>query len=281
MDTLRTERRPADEYGAIFEPSTKGRFFPTPLARGPWDPNALHGGAVAGLFAHALEQHEFDAEQFVARLTIELLRPVPLRPLVMKLSTVRPGRKVTWIDAELRTDEGDLVACARALRVQRFATERFDVGDAAIAPVEPIPGPDSVPEAPIGISDQIGFWNAQEFRLVKGDWIQPGPGAAWFRLLIPIAAGHTLTQLERVAAAADFGGGVGNPVRGSKAGTINAELTIHLHRPAAGHWVGLDSRAWAHPQGGAMCESVLHDVDGGVGRCSQAMVVVADVPWDR
>ena len=35
-----------------------GRFIPTEQARGPWDPQALHGGAPAALIVTALERHE-------------------------------------------------------------------------------------------------------------------------------------------------------------------------------------------------------------------------------
>src|SRR5262245_17649752 len=40
---------PIDQYRALFERDGE-RFAPTPLARGPWDPNALHGGAPSALF---------------------------------------------------------------------------------------------------------------------------------------------------------------------------------------------------------------------------------------
>ena len=39
-----------ERYGALFE-RNGNTYTPTPLARGPWDPNALHGGAPAALFA--------------------------------------------------------------------------------------------------------------------------------------------------------------------------------------------------------------------------------------
>src|SRR5262245_50096825 len=45
------------EHGALFD--RRGEMFvPTPLARGPWDPNALHGGAPSALFAFVLGRHD-------------------------------------------------------------------------------------------------------------------------------------------------------------------------------------------------------------------------------
>ena len=77
------------------------RYVPTPLTRGPWDPNALHGGAPSALFAHVCEQHDPGPAAFVARLTVELMRPVPLAPLTLSVDTIRPGRKVQWLAASL------------------------------------------------------------------------------------------------------------------------------------------------------------------------------------
>ena len=56
-------------------------FVPTELARGPWDPNAQHGGAPAALLARAIEAEA--GELAVARLTYEFLRPVPLEPVAV------------------------------------------------------------------------------------------------------------------------------------------------------------------------------------------------------
>ena len=40
---------------ALFTVLDDGRVQATELARGPWDPDALHGGPVAALAARALE----------------------------------------------------------------------------------------------------------------------------------------------------------------------------------------------------------------------------------
>ncbi len=41
---------------AIFHASDDGRYEPTALAVGPWDPDALHGGPPCALLAGALER---------------------------------------------------------------------------------------------------------------------------------------------------------------------------------------------------------------------------------
>ena len=76
---------------ALFEPDGD-RLIPTDFARGPWDPRALHGGPTGALLARAIESAPTDGIAFeVARLTVELLRPVPVEPLVLAAEVVRPG----------------------------------------------------------------------------------------------------------------------------------------------------------------------------------------------
>jgi len=266
---------PIDEHSSLFEREggSGARYQPTPFARGPWDPDALHGGPVAALFAHAIEAHEpGDVPPFVARLTVELLRPVPLVPLTVTTATLRPGRKVGWVDAAMTDDHGRTVAVARALRTHRL-DPALDVGDAANPPVPRLSPPHAAPPATLGVLNHVGFWSANEFALVAGAWDTPGPAGAWLRLRVALVAGATLSPLERVCAAADFGSGLGNPVRMSNSGAINPEITVHVHRHARGEWIGLESTAWAHGDGAGLCETRLFDEHGPIGRGTQALLV--------
>jgi len=75
----------------VRDPSDPNLYHPTGLTRGPWSPDAQHGGPPAALLAMALEAHDddkaprnppdSDEANFAARLNVELLRPVPLTPL--------------------------------------------------------------------------------------------------------------------------------------------------------------------------------------------------------
>src|ERR687892_687717 len=66
-------------------------FVPTEHTRGPWDPRHQHGGAVAALVARAVERTA-GPDFGVTRLTVELMRPVPLETLAIDVSVPRPGR---------------------------------------------------------------------------------------------------------------------------------------------------------------------------------------------
>ena len=58
----------------------------------------------------------------LARITLELLRPVPVAPLLVTSSLVRPGRRVQLVDTVVEAG-GIEVAWSRALRI-RVAPEQ-------------------------------------------------------------------------------------------------------------------------------------------------------------
>ena len=63
----------------------------TPMTRGPWDNRFQHGGPPAALVAGAVER--FAGDYRVARLSIELLRPVPIAPVRVEVRSLG-GRTV-------------------------------------------------------------------------------------------------------------------------------------------------------------------------------------------
>jgi hypothetical protein len=122
-------------------------------------------------------------------------------------------------------------------------------------------------------SDEPSFaLSAMEMR-APGDPRAPGPGRVWMRLRLPLVAGEEPTPLARLAATADFGNGISAVLPFERFLFINADLTIHLHRPPRGEWIGLDAHTLLHTGGTGLAESVIHDVDGPVGRAFQTLVV--------
>jgi hypothetical protein len=106
---------------------------PTEYARGPWSPNALHGGPVAALFARSMEAVPAETMErpLLARLTVELERPVGLAPIQVRTRLVRPGYKVELLDA-LASQAGKVVARARGLRLRQL-TEAGTVPEVGLA----------------------------------------------------------------------------------------------------------------------------------------------------
>jgi len=257
---------------AIFLPDGDG-FLPTPLARGPWTPDAQHGGAPAALLARLVERFEDGERTFVARLTLELLRPVPLARLGARTRFLRPGKKVQLVEASLLAGETEVVRCT-ALRIRREAVPL----PADLPSPPPPPGPDggqaSLPPWAEQVQYEAFHRRAVEHRFVAGSFVEPGPATDWIRLRVPVVAGEEPSPLCRVAAAADFGNGVSwvlNRTDGYQ--FINPDLTVYLHRHPAGEWVCLDAVSLIGPQGTGLAESRLFDERGALGRSVQSLLI--------
>src|SRR5262249_40062781 len=150
------------------------RFVPSDLARGPWTPQAQHGGAPAALLAHLIERFEGGEVMFVARLTIELLRPVPIAPLAPRTRLLRPGRKVQLVEASPLADDVEVARCT-ALRIRRAPTPLPDELLRSPMPAGPANGLDTMPPWTAAIAYR-GFHNAAvEHRFVTGTFAEPGP----------------------------------------------------------------------------------------------------------
>lgn len=260
---------------SLFEPVEGGGWLPTPYSRGPWSPDALHGGPVAALLAGACESAgQGEVTWQPARLSIELLRPVPVAPLRLDAKVVRPGRKVQLVDATLATADGTEVASARLLRVRE---EEVDSPSTTGGQVPP-PAPGGIePTLPDALYD--AFHNrGVEHRFVAGAFAEPGPATDWIRLRVPVVPDAEPTPLQRVAAAADFGNGVSRVVEFTELLFINPDLTIHLHRQPAGEWVAIEAVTWMERRGLALAESRLWDEAGPLGRSLQSLLIDRRTP---
>lgn len=252
---------------ALFEPDGTGRFRPTDLARGPWDPDALHGGPVAALAARAAEQVDSPGPVRLVRLTLELLRPVPLDTLTVEAVAARPGRRVQLVDVTVSAGTV-AVAWARGLRIRLGE----DVGSTSAG--EPPPAPEQARVAP-GLHDAYrAFHNAgAELRFVGGRFDRLGPARVWVRLAAPVVPGEEPSPFQRVAAAADFGNGVSSVLSFEHHVFINPDLTVHVERPPVGEWVCLDAVTDLGPGGTGLASSRIWDRIGPVGRAVQSLLV--------
>jgi hypothetical protein len=251
---------------ALYERRAPGVFVPSRLTQGPWSPDAQHGGPVAALLAGLIESVPTDQPMQVVRLTVELLRPVPLRPLSASVTVTRPGKRVQLLDAHLVADDAE-VAAARALRIR---VAKLDVPDDPAG--EPIPPPVVGVVPPPG-NVTVPYAEAVELRFLDGGWDVPGPVRMWSRLLIPVVGGEQPSPLQRTAAAADFGNGVSSVLDFTTHVFINPDLTVSLSRVPAGEWVGFDVVTRLSPEGFGLAESAIFDVTGTVGRATQSLFV--------
>jgi acyl-Coa thioesterase superfamily protein/acyl-CoA thioesterase superfamily protein len=250
---------------SFYEPLGDGRFASTSHTSGPWDPAFQHAGPPAALLGRALERCEPRDGFVLARLTYEILRPVPVAEVEVAARVIRPGRSVELLEGELSAG-GEPVMTVRAWRV--LGSTAPTVADDA--PLPPRPAEETPPPAEL---DQFGYGKAVELRFAAGGWHQPGPATVWTRLRVPLVPGEEPTGVQRVLAVADSGNGVSAVLSWNEWLFINPELTVHLRREPRGEWICLDAATTLTEGGAGLARSTLSDDDGVVGNGSQALFV--------
>jgi Acyl-CoA thioesterase N-terminal domain/Acyl-CoA thioesterase C-terminal domain len=265
---------------SLFEPDGPDRWVPTELARGPWDPRACHGGPVSALLTRLIERTVGDTpvEWQIARLTIELTRPVPVgRSLSVQTEIERDGRKVSLVAARLLDGDTE-VARARSLRIR---TKELDLSDEA---VQPLPDPPGTPAEGMvqrvvwAVDEHVAFHkDACEHRFTESGWDTPGPVGVWIKLLVPVVPDEEPSGAQRAAAAADFGNGVSGGLPFERYTYINPDLTVHLMRTPVGEWIGMRTASYygtgTRSSGAGFAESALYDADGRLGRSVQSLIL--------
>lgn len=253
----------------LFLPIDDDTFQPTDLTRGPWSPLSQHGGPPSALLARAVESTE-PSSMFVARFTVEFIRPVPLVPLSVASRVTRPGRRVQMVEATL-TAEGEIVARAMALRIR--VHDGINLPPEAAGPVEILEPPDTVESVRLVPVDWENFGDALDTRPLVGGLTEPGPSVAWIRLKVPLVQGEEPSSLQRVLVAADCGNGISSAVDINRYIFINPDLTVYQHRSALGEWIGLDALTRLESHGSGLAEAALFDGSGRFGRSLQSLYV--------
>jgi hypothetical protein len=210
-------------------------------------------------------------DMMIARFTCEILRPIPVGELTVAARLARPGRSVELLEATM-TAGGREVARATAWRVSKTAD--VCVASRLTAP----PGLPDKPSAPPPVSWGDGYLSAIEWRGVHGSFRAPGPATIWGRMRYPLVPDEEPGPLERVLAIADSGNGASWELDITRWHFINPELTVHLHRQAAGEWICLDAQTTISPGGAGLATSVLSDLDGPVGVGAQSLLIAPRPP---
>jgi hypothetical protein len=250
-------------------------FIPTILTQGPWDPRAQHGGPVAGLLASVVETTPALVPMQIVRLTVDLLRPVPLERLDVERQVVREGKRIQAVEVLLLCGS-DLVARCSALRIRVGA----DVSAGAPPATEaPLPGPEDAIPPPIINTYVPGIRRAVDLRRVPPD-LAGGRSITWIEVRVPVVAGKVTDGVPLLAVAADFTSLTGAPDAGRRYVAINGDLNIHLLRPPRGPWFALDGTTVFSTTGVGQSDARLHDLQGPVGTASCAQVV-DDRPSER
>jgi hypothetical protein len=208
-----TAHRPTSQIApsdpeAYYLPRGNGRYEPTRATESPWDRNAQHGGPPAALLAHVIER-TIDGPLRIARISVDILGPIPLREVVVEVSTVKPGRRVHLTEARM-TVAGRVAVTARAWHIA--------AGERPPATGEEQNVPPQLPPMPMpqrfypGLEDW-GYGRSIEWRFTRGSLDSLGPADVWARVRLPLVDGLALTGQDRVLITPDSANGLSCPCR--------------------------------------------------------------------
>jgi acyl-CoA thioesterase len=190
------------------------------------------------------------------RLTVDLFRPPPLRPVTVSTRPLREGNRIRVVEGSVASD-GVEVARASAVMLRRAEQP---AGQVWTPPDWDMPPPEAAGRAaPFGPPPGDGRSTAERRR-------------TWFRDEGQLVAGEEMSPFVRVALAADLT----NPFANS--GTnglnfINADITLYLHRLPVSEWIGFEVASHRSADGIAVGACTLYDIDGAIGQtvvCSVA-----------
>lgn len=239
----------------------------SPAAGGPWDAKLQHGAAPSSLICWAVERLPAPVPMRVARLTVDLMRPVPVAPLTVETEVLREGKKIQLVAARLLAD-GKEVVRATALRIRR---EKRELPNPAGCPPHDVRAPE-FGHRPNSAMSSTPFLRGIDMSTVRGAFQQPGPAAVWYRAHLPIVEGAEISPLMRAVIAADFCNGTSAVLDYRDWTFINADLTVSLAREPVGDWILLDAETWAGPDSTGIASAKLGDREGYFGRAVQSVL---------
>ncbi len=250
-----------------------GALVPSELTASPWDRDSQHAGPPAALMARALEVAV--PEMAINRMTVEVLGPIPLRPVRVETEVVRSGRRIQLVETKLVDLVGTPLMLGRGWMVRR-RTEPLAFDES----------PDGLPRPPLGPGKSTPFEHlfphvdyrdffgaALETRLAEGTAQQPGPATVWFRHRQAIVEGEDASTAQRMIALADSANGISWMVEPTRTLFVNIDLTMYLWREPVGEWLATRSATHWSPLGRGASDSELFDIEGCVGRSNQGLFI--------
>ncbi|RAX17893.1 thioesterase family protein [Pseudarthrobacter sp. AG30] len=244
-----------------------GRFRSTIHAQGAWNTHEQHMAPASGLMADLLERHQPRDDMRMARISYEILGLIPGGDFRIETTTLRPGRTIELVQAEL-------VAGGRtAIRATAWRMLTSDTSPIAEVEDPAIPGPDECKPYDGSAVWPGGYIRSLEMRVAEGH--RPGAGKVWLRTGYPLTDRADSGDLARLMGMADTANGIAARVPPGKDSYAfpNLDLQIHMYRRPQGEWLGLDNAVSFGSDGIGLTSTVLHDRQGPFGRAEQILTL--------
>lgn len=251
---------------AFWVPEGNDLFRATLHTQGPWSPHFQHGGPPAALLTRQIEHCSPREDMMLARISIDILGPVPIAIHSARARIIRSGKSVELLEATL-VHEDRPVMRATAWRI-RLPNERPPADKPEMAAARPEqefrPSPAQV--------EHGGFIAATEWRYVYGGYLE-GKAMTWARLRYPLIADEEPSPTQRLIAVTDSANGISSRLDIRSWQFVPPELTIHCLRPPVGEWVGLEATTHLQEEGIGLTTANLFDELGIMGRSAQSLFI--------
>ena len=256
-------------------------FTPTDHSRGPWDGDSCHAGPPTGLLVRSMERALPDVR--LARITVELAKPIPMAGFHIAAEVTRRGRTVATTRATVVDGEGEVRATATGLHAAIQQPPLFDgpldnsgVPTPRLADARAGALSRSTLGATTGSLGSAARRCACATRPVSAHG--PGSSTVWMNTA-PLIPGETPSPFQAICPLADCGNAFSRHAEPWQVQFANVDLTIALHRDPVGEWFGSRTVSWWQPGGVGLADAVLFDDEGPVGRALQTIVLrSAQVP---
>jgi hypothetical protein len=253
-----------------------GDFVGTECTKGAWGHGGQAGGAVLALLGHVLEDVPTLTPMSLTRLTVDIVRPVPVgERLHVSTEILREGKRIQLVDLVITAGE-TVTTRARALRIRDL-----DVGSLSAMPLSTS---DDNPSASLPPPD--GLSGVDRLRMVPKFLSQgaelrrtlepiDGIHAIWCRLRVPVVAGEPVRDASRAAFPLDMVNLLGvTTLDPTRATSINPDVTGHLCRSPVDEWIALTGHThYAHEVAHGVSMAVMSDSDGVFGVTSTSQIL--------
>ncbi|MGJ4069883.1 thioesterase family protein [Corynebacterium macclintockiae] len=264
-----------EEGGHIYR-----NYHPTQHTESPWGPGFQHGSPPAALIATVLEDGARDAgmsleEGRFSRMTVEILGAVPLSELRTHARVVRPGKRISFLEAVVTDESGREFVRGSGWWIRRGDTQDIErtVGEPMPGPVGAEDGTDFLERWASGYIDSIDARKAhlEQHQLEVAE--KRNPAIYWSRTDLPAVEGKEDSNWVRLMKTVDIANGLNNLLDTDKWTYMNVDTTVYLHHEMRGEWLGLSAEANYGTDGIGTTVTRIYDEQGLIGTCNQGIML--------
>jgi len=251
---------------------------------GPWAVEACHAGPPTAALARAFEQfclqHHIDKQ--LLRMTVNLLRPVPMSGFRIEVSAEKLGRSSAYLAAKLF--DRDNKVCALATSLHQIELQLGETPTIAAAAPNPLAIEDfeqhgeqsryyqrgqTLFPSKQGFVRAVNTLSASLEETYHGD----NPKRAVWMRTPQLIEEESLSAFQSICPLADCANGFAANGSIEDFQFMNTDLTISMHRKPRGAWLASSAQSFWQSTGYGASYATLYDRDGAIGMAMQSLLI--------